>query len=112
MQKEADKFFQEWNKGLGKIDDPQLRTMSREALNDSQNRYGEITEHGFAAADRYDRFVADVEGQLQYLQIDLSDESIAKLEDHASTTKASALELMGAIGDLKRTMREYVQSMK
>jgi hypothetical protein len=112
MQKESDKFFKEWAKGLNKIDDPQLRAMSREALNGSQTRYGEITQHGFTAADRYDRFVADVENQLQYLQIDMSDESMAKLEDHASVTKASASELFTAIGDLKKTMRGYVQSMK
>ncbi len=42
----------------------------------------------------------------------MSDESIAKLEDHAVVTKARAFELFEAIGALKKTMRDYVQSMK
>lgn len=112
MEKEAQKFFSEWLKGLGGINDPELRAMSQDRLNDTRDRYGEIIVAGQKAGDQYNSFVSDLSSQSGYLELDMSDAAISGLAEKAQETNARAERLFGSIHELTKTTKLYVNSLK
>ncbi len=112
MQKEAAKFFAEWSKGLQKIDDLELRGLSQTTLDEAQARYGEVIGSGQRAAERYQGFLSSLENQIAYLELDMSDAAVNKLEPSEKKAAAEASELFKSIGELNRVTKDYIKSMK
>jgi uncharacterized protein YhaN len=112
MEDEASKFFQEWNKGLDGIKDPELRTLSRQNMADSQQSYGQVVAAGRSVADQYDAFVTTLGNQLKYLEVDLSDKAIDGLKSSNQDLRGQAEELRSRVGGLKAEIKRYVKAMK
>ncbi len=112
MQKEANKFFTEWSKGLGKIEDPQLRAAAQENLDKTRSRYGEIATAGSRAGEHYNKFLTDLKSQISYLNLDMSDDAMSKLKTNQRTTNADAKALFKSIDDLTIATKDYIQSLK
>lgn len=112
MQKEADKFFSEWSKGLSKIDNAELRSLSQSNMTESRNRYGEIIESGVKARSIYDSFLIDLRDQCSYFELDMSDDAIAKLKPNKDKTKSKAKALDQSIDELTKVTKSYISSMK
>jgi chromosome segregation ATPase len=112
MEKEASKFFREWDKGLDKIKDPELRALSRQSMTESQGQYGQIITAGRTSADQYDAYVAMLGNQLQYLELDMSDGAIDKLKSTNQDLRGEARELRSRIGGFKGEIQRYVAALK
>jgi hypothetical protein len=112
MEKEASKFFSEWQKGLEDIKDAELRALSRERLTETQEGYGKIVSAGRASADQYDAFVTTLENQLKYLEVDSSDEAVSKLESSNQDLRGEAKELKSRIKGFTSEIRDYVKAFK
>jgi predicted RNase H-like nuclease (RuvC/YqgF family) len=112
MQKDANKFFTEWSKGLVKIEDPQLRAAAQQNLDGTRARYGEIIAAGGKAGEHYDKFLSDLKGQFSYLELDMSDAAMSKLKTNAQTTNADAKALFKSIDDLTDATKDYIKSLK
>ncbi len=112
MEKEASKFFREWDKGLDGIKDPELRALSRQSMTESQERYGQIIGAGRSAADQYDAYVAMLANQLQYLELDMSNGAIEKLKSTNQDLRGEAKQLEARIGGFKSEIQRYVAALK
>ena len=112
MQKEADKFFNEWSKGLTKIEDQQLRGLSMTNLNDSRAQYGEVIESGMKAGTLYESFLSDLKNQSSYFDLDMSDTAMGSLKPNRDETNAKAKALKGSINELTKVTKGYISSMK
>jgi len=112
MESEASKFFKEWDKGLDGIKDAELRALSRQSLAESQQGYGQVVAAGRSVADQYDAFVTTLGNQLKYLEVDLSDKAIEKLQGSNQDLRGQAKELESRVGGLKAEIGRYVAAMK
>jgi chromosome segregation ATPase len=112
MEKEASKFFREWDKGLDKIKDPELRALSRQSMTESQEQYGQIITAGRSSADQYDAYVAMLGNQLQYLELDMSDGAIEKLKSTNQDLRGEGKELRSRIDGFKSEIQRYVAALK
>jgi len=112
MEKEASRFFSEWQKGLDRLQDRELRSLSRQSLTASQESYGRIVAAGRDVADQYDAFAGTLGSQLQYLELDLSDEAIRKLESSNQDLRGEARELQSRVATLKTSIRAYINGLK
>jgi hypothetical protein len=112
MQKEADKYFSEWSKGLTQIKDQELRGFSHENMIENRDRYGQVIESALRAGGLYDSFLTDLKNQISYLELDMSDTAMEKLEPSRSETKIKAKSLFQSVDQLMKTTKGYIQSMK
>ena len=112
MESEASKFFKEWDKGLDGIKDAELKALSRQSLAESQQGYGQVVAAGRSVADQYDAFVTTLGNQLKYLEVDLSDKAIEKLQSSNQDLRGQAKELESRVGGLKGEISRYVAAMK
>jgi hypothetical protein len=112
MQKEADKFFSEWSKGLTNIKDQELRGLSHENMIESRDRYGLVIESGLRAGSLYESFVTDLKNQISYLELDMSDTAMDKLKPSRSETKIKAKSMFQSVDQLLKTTKGYINSMK
>ena len=112
MEKEASKFFKEWDKGLDKIKDAELRSLSRQSLTESQQEYGHIVTAGRSAADQYDTYVATLGNQLTYLELDMSDAAIEKLKSTNQDLRGEASELESRINGFKGEIQGYTTALQ
>jgi hypothetical protein len=112
MEKEASKFFSEWQKGLEEIKDAELRALSRERLTETQEGYGKIVAAGRASADQYDAFVTTLGDQLKYLEVDSSDEAVSKLKSSNQDLRGEAKELQSRVKGLKAEIKNCIQALK
>jgi hypothetical protein len=112
MEKEASKFFSEWQKGLEDIKDAELRALSRERLTETQEGYGKIVSAGRASADQYDAFVTTLENQLKYLEVDSSDEAVSKLKSSNQDLRGEAKELKGRIKGFETEIKDYIKALQ
>jgi DNA repair exonuclease SbcCD ATPase subunit len=112
MEKEASKFFREWDKGLDGIKDPQLRALSRQSMTESQEQYGQIIKAGRSVADQYDAYGAMLANQLKYLELDLSDNAIEKLKGTNQDLRGEAKELRSRVNGFKSEIKRYIAALK
>jgi chromosome segregation ATPase len=112
MEKEASKFFREWDKGLEGIKDAELKALSRQSMTESQQQYGQIITEGRSVADQYDAYVVMLGNQLKYLQLDLSDTAIEKLKSTNQDLRGEAKELRSRVGGFKSEIRRYIAALK
>lgn len=112
MEKEASKYFSEWEKGLDKIKDAELRALSRESLTESQQGYGQIVAAGRGVADQYDAFVTTLGNQLNYLEVDMSDTAIEKLKSSNQDLRGEAKELEARVGGFEAEIKSYITALK
>ncbi len=112
MEEEADKFFTEWNKGLAVIEDEELRGLSQERFNASRSQYAQIIGTGRLAATHYEDFVKGMQGELSYLELDLSDEAIAQLGPKTQETAVKATELRSSVNTLTSRLEGYISQLQ
>jgi hypothetical protein len=112
MEKEASKFFREWDKGLDKIKDPELRALSRQNMTESQEQYGEVIRAGRTSADQYDAYVAMLGNQLQYLELDMSDGAIEKLKSTNQDLRGEAQQLEARSDGFKGEIQRHIAALK
>jgi len=112
MEKEASKFFREWDKGLDGIKDPELRALSRQSMTESQEQYGQIIKAGRSVADQYDAYVAMLANQLKYLELDMSDNAIEKLKSTNQDLRGEAKELRSRVNGFKAEITRYIAALK
>jgi hypothetical protein len=112
MQKEADKFFSEWSKGLTKIQDTQLRGLSHDNMIENRDRYGEVIESGLKASGIYDSFLTDLKNHCAYLELDMSDTAMDKLKPNRDEAKAKAKTMFQSVDQLTKNTKNYISSMK
>ena len=86
--------------------------LSRQGLTESQQGYGQIVAAGRSTADQYDAFVTTLGNQLKYLEVDLSDEAIAKLESSNQDLRGEAKELQSRVVGLKSEIKRYITALK
>jgi len=112
MEKEASKFFREWDKGLAGIKDPELRALSRQNMTESQEQYGQIVKAGRSVADQYDAYVAMLGNQLKYLELDMSDKAIDRLKSTNQDLRGGAKELESRVNGFKSEIKGYIAALK
>jgi methyl-accepting chemotaxis protein len=112
MEKEASRFFKEWDKGLDGIKDPELRALSRRSMTDSQEQCGQIIRAGRNSADQYDAYVGMLGNQLKYLELDMSDNAIEKLKSTNQDLRGEAKELESRVGGFKAEIKRYIAALK
>jgi hypothetical protein len=112
MEKEASKFFREWDKGTGGIKDPELRALSRQSMTESEEQYRKIVAAGRHVADQYDAYVAMLANQLKYLELDLSDNAIERLESTNQDLRGEAKELRSRVNGFKTEIKGYIKALK
>lgn len=112
IQKEADKFFNEWSKGLAKITDNQLRLLGHTNMTEGRERYGQVVEAGLRAGGLYSAFVTDLKNQCSYLDVDMSDAALGRLAPNRAQTSQRATALFQSADQLTNTTRGYIASMK
>ena len=112
MEKEAEKFFAEWSKGLERIGDEELRAMSQKNLDSSRSRYGQIVGSGRLAASQYDAFLRGMKDSLAYLELDLSDEAIAQLEPKSHELAVEASKLKSSVEIIVRKIEGYIDALR
>ena len=112
MEREASKFFREWDKGVNGIKDAELKALSRQSLTESQQKYGQIVTAGRSVADQYDAFVLTLGNQLKYLELDLSDNAIEKLKSANQDLRGEARELGSRVGGFKAEIKRYIAALR
>jgi len=112
MQKEADKFFNEWSKGLAKVTDNELRLLGHKNMTEGRERYGKVVESGLKAGSLYGTFLTDLKNQCSYLEVDMSDTAIARLAPNRAQTSDRAKALYQSVDELTQATRGYIASMK
>jgi hypothetical protein len=112
MQKEADKFFNEWNKGLTKVTDNELRLLGFKNMTEGRERYGKVVESGLKAGSLYGAFVTDLKNQCSYLELDMSDAAMTRLGPNREQTSTRAATLYQSVDELTSATRGYIASMK
>jgi len=108
MEKEADKFFAEWNKGLARLEDEELKALSQDRFNSSRSQYAQIIGTGRLAATHYEDFLSNLKGELSYLELDMSDEAIVQLGPKTQETATQARELKNSVNTLTGKIEGYV----
>ncbi len=112
MEEEASKFFREWDKGLEGIKDPELRSLSRQSMTGSQEQYGQIVKAGRTSADQYDAYAAMLANQLKYLEVDMSDNAIAKLKSTNQDLRGEGKDLRSRVTGFKAEITRYIAALK
>jgi len=112
MEKEADKFFTEWNKGLARIEDEELRALSQDRFNSSRSQYAQIIGTGRLAATHYEDFVENLRNELSYLELDMSDEAIVQLGPKTQETAMQARELKNSVDSLTGKIEGYIAALQ
>jgi chromosome segregation ATPase len=112
MEKEASKFFREWDKGLDGIKDAELKALSRQSMTESQEQYGQIIKAGRNTADQYDAYVAMLANQLKYLELDMSDKAIEKLKSTNQDLRGEGKELRSRVDGFKAEINRYIAALK
>jgi gas vesicle protein len=112
MHKEAEKFFNEWVKGLAKVNDTQLRALSQANMNESRDAYYQIIDSGLKAATLYGGFVTDLKNQCSYLNLDMSDTAMSRLTANRAQVTAGVSALYQAVDELTGSTKRYIASMK
>jgi len=112
MEKEADKFFTEWNKGLARIEDEELRALSQDRFNSSRSQYAQIIGTGRLAATHYEDFVDNLRNELSYLELDMSDEAIVQLGPKTQETAMQARELKNSVDSLTGKIEGYIAALQ
>lgn len=112
MEKEAEKFFTEWNKGIAEVGDAELRALSEESYDASRSQYGQIIGTGNLAAKQYADFVGSLRNELSFLDLDLSDRAIEQLRPKTQKTSQQARELGSSVDELTRKIDAYIRDLR
>jgi hypothetical protein len=112
MHKEAEKFFNEWFKGLAKVTDNELRALSQANMTESRDRYYQTIDTGLKAANLYGAFATDLKNQVSYLNLDMSDAAMSKLMPSQAKTAVGVTELYQAVDEMTKATKGYIASMK
>jgi len=112
MEVEAHKFFAEWTESLDGIDGAGLRQRSKERLNKTRVRYGEILTEGRRAGADFEPFMGGLRDQVVYLGYDLNPNAIASLQPDAEKLNAQAKSLFAGIDKTQNIISDYIVSLK
>ena len=112
MHKEAEKFFNEWFKGLAKVTDSELRALSQANMTESRDEYYKTIDTGLKAAEMYGALATDLKNQVSYLNLDMSDNAMSKLMPSQAKTSVRVTELYQAVDEMVRATKGYIGTMK
>lgn len=93
MNKEADKFFKDWEQDLSSISSEGLRDKSAQRLESARKRYASIGETLSKAGAEFAPVVQELNDQILFLGRDLSPDAVGDLQDEAEALNQQAAEV-------------------
>jgi exonuclease VII large subunit len=112
MEKDATEFFNKWTEGLDGLQDPELRALSEQRLAKTREGYLEIVRAGDKAADDYGAFLKSIRDEIQFLELDFSDDAVSALKSKDRDTKARVKQLSDSIDQVDKRTKNYIDSLK
>ena len=112
MEEEAHKFFAEWTESLDTIGSEGLRQRSKERLDKTRVRYGEILTEGRRAGAELEPFIGGLRDQVVYLGYDLNPNAVSSLDADAEKLNVQAKSLFAGIEKIESDISDYIVSLK
>jgi len=100
LNKEADKFFKDWEKDLASISSDSVREKSANRMEVAKTRYAAIGETLTKAREELAPVVQNLNDQILYLGRDLSPEAVADLQDEAEALNQQATEVTAKVKEM------------
>jgi chromosome segregation ATPase len=112
MEKQATKFFGEWEKNLKDIESEELRERSRQRKEDYHLRLERASVSGKDVKVELDSFLANLGDHLTYLEYDLNATSAKSLEADWDKLDQQASQLFDKMDEATRVIQECIRSLK
>ena len=100
LNKQAQKFFGQWEKELAEYSSDSMREKSSARLDAAKQKFKTLGETLGEARKAFEPLVQSLNDQILYLGRDLSPEAVADLEDEAAELNKQAEDVMAKINDL------------
>jgi ElaB/YqjD/DUF883 family membrane-anchored ribosome-binding protein len=97
LDKEASKFFKDWEKDLESISSDSVREKSARRMEDAKQRYASMGEVLGQASQEFAPVVKNLNDQILFLGRDLSPEAVADLQDEAEQLNRQAAEVTARV---------------
>ena len=97
MNKQADKFFADWEKDLSSFSNDTMKAKSQSRLDSSKQRYGSMGEALTQAGAAFEPLLVNLNDQILFLGRDLSPEAIADLKPEADALNSQADEVFAQV---------------
>ncbi len=106
MDKQAQKFFSDWEKDLGSFTNEDLKAKSQKRLDASKQKYATLGELLNQASASFEPLLQNLNDQILFLGRDLSPEAIADLQDDAEALNQQADEVFAGVETLMAKAKE------
>lgn len=107
----AEDLFIEWEKELGQIETPSLRTKSRESLVQTRHRYEQMHASLKASEERMEPVLKKFNDQVLYLKHNLNAQAIASLKGETISIESDIQKLITEMNKSIAAADQFIQQM-
>jgi len=111
MQKKGDALFQEWEKKMGTITNPEIKAAAEANRAKLQDLYKSIEPDIAAAKESGNAFVTDLKDLNAYFQVDLSSTGIASMSSQVAKCDSDGKTVQGLIDKILATLDQVKAQM-
>jgi hypothetical protein len=111
VQDVATALFREWEKELDEYTNANLRRVSKQRLEQTQDRYARLIDAMQRAEARIDPVLAAFRDQVLFLKHNLNAQAIASLEDELVTVRTDVSSLLKAMEVSIAEANDFIQAM-
>jgi hypothetical protein len=111
VQEVAKALFREWEAELGEYTNPNLQKLSRERLEQTQDRYARLIDAMKRAEARIDPVLAAFRDQVLFLKHNLNAQVVASLEDELTSVRTDVSSLLKAMEVSIAEANDFIKAM-